>query len=318
MPVLLNTCSFCALRVGKTGGRCVVTPKTMRSCKDTLLLPWVRVSPLYSTSSEQFDQIAKQMKNLRQRTLNAAILSISTACGLGLQMGAPALAQYTTLTDPYAPGVYVNPPLCPVGYTPPPPVGCGTTPWGVTPGQMGPASLMPWVPTIPANTAGIDSTQLSLPYDASTLTPPGVLGPAMQGAIPPPPSTPGYAPDMLQSPQGASPAATTVQVPSGGVLPDAGAPTARSGRQSTQNFGYHYTDSSYVTDFGLQPSQNPDSAQTPQVSQDGPRQCNYPGQYGCNRNAQPNLPNSSYVSVGTGNHTQFQNNTQARQIIAPY
>ena len=235
-------------------------------------------------------------------------------------MAVPAMAQFTTtLTDPYAPGVYVTAPYTSVGYTPPPPVGCGSTPWGVTPGQIGPASLMPWVPTIPSNTAGQSNTQLSLPYDASSLTPPGVLGPALQGSIPPPPSAQGAIPDILQVPTGQSPYAAQVQVPTGGVLPDGSAPTSRSGRQSTQNFGLHYTDSSYVTDFGLQPSQNPNSAQTPQVTDDGPRQATYPAPYGTTSNAQPNLPNAFFVNVGTGNHTQFQgSNVQAVQVIAPY
>lgn len=292
----------------------------MSAFKDTLLLPWVR-DPFVSIPHLKQPANSQTMKNLRQRTLIAAILSTCTICGFGSQMAVPALAQTTTLTDPYAPGVYVTPPNTPVGNTPAPPIGCGSTPCGVTAGQSGPASLMPWVPAIPANTAGQSNTQLSLPYNASSLTAPGVLGPALQGSIPPPPSAQGAIPTILQTPQGASPYAATVQVSTGGVLPDGSAPISRSGRQSTQNFGIHYTDSSYVTDFGLQPSQNPASVQTPkvQVTDDGPRQTTYPGQYGSTRNAQPNLPNSSYVSVGTGSHTQFQgSNLQARQIIAPY
>jgi hypothetical protein len=179
---------------------------------------------------------------------------------------------------------------------------------------------MPWVPNIPANTIDQSSTQLSLPYDATSLMEPYTLGPALQGSIPGPPSAPGAIPDMLlPAAQGATSSAIEVQVPSGGVLPDGGAPTSRTGRQSTQNFGYQFTNTSYVTDFGLQPAQDPNSAQTPQKSNVGPAVTTYPGQYGSTQNFTPYLPNSFYVSVGTGAHAlQQATNQPARQIIAPY
>jgi hypothetical protein len=261
------------------------------------------------------------MKNLRQRTLIAAIL-LNTVCGLGAQLGLPAMAQQftTTYMDPYVPGVSVTPPNTAVGYTPLPPVGCGLTNVpSVNPGQAGPAPLMPWVTNIPANTAGQDTSYLSLPTGPSSLNEPYTLGPSLQGSIPGPPSAQGAIPSILQVPTGSSDYAAQVQVPSGGVLPDGYAPTSRSGRQYTQNFGYQSTTTSYVTDFGVQPSQNSNVAQTPQVTQDGPFQTTYPGVYGSTTNASPNLPNANYVSVGVGNHTQFQGSSnQARQVIAPY
>jgi hypothetical protein len=263
------------------------------------------------------------MKNLRQRTLIAAIL-LNATCVLGTQLGLPAMAQVpgatTTLMNPYVPGVIITPPNTAVGYTPAPPIGCGLTNSPlVTPGQIGPAPLMPWVTNIPANTIDQDTSQLTLPVDASSLNAPYTLGPSLQGSIPGPPSAQGAIPTMLQTPTGVSAYAVQVTVPTGGVLTDGSAPTSRSGRQYTQNFGIQSTTSSYVTDFGIQPSQNPNVAQTPQVTDNGPFQTTYPGVYGSTTNASPNLPNANYVSVGTGNHTQFQGSSiQARQVIAPY
>ena len=273
------------------------------------------------------EQILK-MKKLRQRTLIAAIFSTSTICGFA-QMTVPAMAQITTLTDPYAPGVLVTPPGYAVTATPLPPIGCGSVAPAVTPGQFGPAPYMPWVPNLPANTIDQTDTQLSLPYDATSLMEPYTLGPALQGSIPGPPSAPGAIPDMLQpagtaanSIQGATSvtsAAITTTVPSGGVLTDDGMPTSRSGRQSTQSFGYQPTGTSYTTDFGIQPANNPDSAQTPQKSNVGPAVTTYPGQYGSTQNFTPYITNSFYVNVGTGNHTlSATTNQPATQIIAPY
>jgi hypothetical protein len=260
------------------------------------------------------------MKNLRQRTLIATVL-LNTTCALGAQLGLPAMAQYTTtIMDPYVPGVCVTPPNTPVATQLLPPIGSGfdNVPL-VTPGQYGPAPLMPWVTSIPANTLGQDPTLLTLPVGPGDLNAPYTLGPSLQGSIPGPPSAQGAIPTILQTPPGVSAYALQVSVPAGGVLPDDSPPTSRSGRQYTQNFGLQSTTSSYVTDFGIQPSQNPNVAQTPQVSDDGPFQTTYPGVYGSTTNAAPNLPNANYVSVGVGNHTQFQGpSIQARQVIAPY
>jgi hypothetical protein len=275
----------------------------------------------------QIDSIVK-MKKLRQRTLIAAIFSTSTICGF-TQVSVPAMAQFTTLTDPYAPGVCVTPPGFAVTSTPLPPIGCGSIAPLVNPGQSGPAPLMPWVTNIPANTIDQTSTQLTLPYDATSLMAPYTLGPALQGSIPGPPSAQGAIPDMLQ-PAGTAAGSITgavsttspaieVQVPTGGVLTDGGMPTSRSGRQSTQSFGIQPTGTSYNTDFGIQPANNPDSAQTPQKTNVGPAVTTYPGQYGSTQNFTPYITNSFYVNVGTGNHTLFSSTNQpAQQIIAPY
>lgn len=322
----------CALRTFAVSGR---NRKPLRSnTQDNGLLQRYLIATVGSCEPSvcppqvmRIEQIVK-MKKLRQRTLIAAILSTSTICGFA-QMSVPAMAQITTLTDPYAPGVCVTPPGYAVGCTPLPPVGCGDYPPLVNPGQCGPAPLMPWVTNIPANTIDQADTQLMLPYDATYLNAPYTLGPALQGSIPGPPSAQGAFPDMLQpagtdigSITGASSApsaAIEVQVPTGGVLTDGGMPTSRSGRQSTQSFGFKQTGTSYNTDFGIQPANDPNSAQTPQKSNVGPAVTTYPGQYGSTQNFTPYITNSFYVNVGTGNHTLSPlTNQPAQQIIAPY
>jgi hypothetical protein len=141
----------------------------------------------------------------------------------------------------------------------------------------------------------------------------------MSMTVPAPPSAPGAMPSYLLPADGQSSAAATVSVNSDGSLPVDAAPTSRAGRQSTQDLGLLRDSGVQTNDYGYPASQNPDRAQDPQVSDDGPRTQNYPGQYGSTRNAQPNLPNSSYVNLGTGTHTLFQGpDLRARQTIAPY
>jgi hypothetical protein len=145
------------------------------------------------------------------------------AAALGLTCGQSAHAQFaSTVYDPYVPGVQITPPLLPASQGAPPPVGCGPTPPLEVPGQQGPAALMPWVPSIPSNSIDQSFTGLSLPLGAAALTPPGVLGPALSGFIPPPSSAPGAIPAYLQSPGAPFNPADQVQVPAGGVLPGTG------------------------------------------------------------------------------------------------
>jgi len=168
---------------------------------------------------------------------------IAIAAALGSVCGQSAFAQgTTTIFDPYAPGVQVTPPLVPPAQGAPPPVGGGATPPLEIPGQQGPAALMPWVPAIPADPFGQSNTGLSLPIGAAALTPPGVLGPALSGFIPPPTSAPGPIPTYLL-PQGGINPSQEVQVPSGGVLPGTGGyyttiPKVRKGGQKTDDYGF--------------------------------------------------------------------------------
>jgi hypothetical protein len=145
----------------------------------------------------------------------------------------------TTFYDPYVPGVQITPPLLPPAAGPMVAPGSGPTPPPVTPGMPGPAESMPWIPTMPVNSFG-GNTGLSLPIGPQVLTPPGVLGPALSGFIPPPASAPGPIPPYLD-PQGGINPSQEVQVPMGGVLPGTGGyygsmPRVRKGGQKTLEF----------------------------------------------------------------------------------
>ena len=177
------------------------------------------------------------MFTLKLRNIAIAVAAIGSMCGQS------AFAQgTTTILDPYAPGVHVTPPLFPAAGGAPPPVGCGPTPWPVTPGQQGPASLMPWVPAVPCDPFVTGATGLSLPLGSAALTPPGILGPALSGFIPPPTSAPGPIPAYLNPVGGFNPS-NEVQVPAGGILPGTGGyyttiNKVRKGGQKTDDFGF--------------------------------------------------------------------------------
>jgi hypothetical protein len=68
----------------------------------------------------------------------------------------------TTFNDPYIAGTPWTPPGTAAIEGPIPPVGCGTTPWAVNPGQTGSAATMPWNTFLPANTIDQSSSQVSL------------------------------------------------------------------------------------------------------------------------------------------------------------
>ncbi len=244
----------------------------------------------------------------------------------------PAQAQYTTTPqDPYVSGVLWTAPDAQPSTPPLVAPGSGDAPPAVTPGMAGPAELMPWVPRIPANTIDQATTQLTLPYDATSLMAPGTLGPALAGSIPPPPSNPAAPPGMLQAPAGQNIPAADVNIGADGAWPGDEAPKTRTGRQSTQDFGILRYDGTgttpsgtQVNDYGYPVAQNPylASGQTPQKSDDQPLQATYVGSGTADTstvNSSPNLPNAFYVNMGTGLHTQFQGaNQQTRQTIAPY
>jgi len=256
---------------------------------------------------------SKKLYSLNSKSAFIAVLLLLFASA----MQNAASAQTTTYTDPYMAGTPWTAPGSAPYEGPIPPVGCGTTPWGVNPGQTGSAATMPWNTYLPANTIDLGSSQVSLSGGSGSLYAPYTMGMSM--TVPAPPSAPGAMPTYLLPPAGQSSAAATVPVNSDGSLPVDVAPITRTGRQSTQDLGLLRDSGVQTNDYGYPSSQNPDRAQDPQVSDDGPRIQNYPGQYGSTRNAQPNLPNSSYVNLGTGTHTLFQGpDLRARQTIAPY
>jgi hypothetical protein len=101
----------------------------------------------------------------------------------------------------------------------------------------------PWVPAVPANDIDLGSSGISLPTSPPITMPPGVLGPALTGIVPPPPSTPGAAPPYLTAPDGYTEPSEIVQVNQGGGLPGTGGydttiPETRRGGQQTHEFEY--------------------------------------------------------------------------------
>jgi hypothetical protein len=281
---------------------------------------------MHPGASNPLEETDSQRMNSHRTSTHKTALTLVFAIGCLLTAWLqPAKAQYTTTPqDPYVDGVlWTAPQAAP---TQPPLVapGSGDGPPAVNPGMTGPAELMPWNTNIPANTIDQSTTQLNLPSDPTTLTAPGTLGPSLSGSIPPPPSNPAAAPGMLQAPQGQNVAAANVNIGDGGAWPGDEAPTTRTGRQSTQDFGLLRQIGSQANDYGYPVAQNPDlaSGQTPQKSDDQPLQATYVGSGtpdSSTVNSSPNLPNAFYVNMGTGLHTQFQGaNQQTRQTIAPY
>lgn len=167
-------------------------------------------------------------------------LAIATLI-LSLPSGQAAFAQgSTTLHNPLIPGYQQTPPFVPPRECPPPPVGDGPTPAGINPGMPGPPPLLPWVPAIPANQIDRGSSGVNLPVGPPVETPPGILGPALTGFVPRPPSTPGPDPGPLQSPPGFIIPADRVLVNIQGGLPGTGGyfttinKIRRGGQQSRQ------------------------------------------------------------------------------------
>ncbi len=134
---------------------------------------------------------------LNVKILKAALASLA----LGTVLSTPSFAQgTTTLRTPLIPGAQSTGPGMPAAEGAPPAIGDGPTPMGVNPGMGGPSTLLPWIPAIPANQIDQGSSGINLPVAPAIVSPPGVLGPALTGLIPAPPSTPGADPGMLQVP----------------------------------------------------------------------------------------------------------------------
>lgn len=123
----------------------------------------------------------------------------------------------------------------------PPAVGDGMTPAGVVPGHTGAPTLLPWIPSIPANQIDQSSSGIPLPVSPAVEMPPGVLGPMLTPFIPAPPSTPGVDPGSLTAPVGSfNPAQELNIIPTGGIPGTGGycttIPTVRRGGQSTRQY----------------------------------------------------------------------------------
>jgi len=187
----------------------------------------------------------------------------------------------TTLHNPLIPGALYTPAQTSPTQGAIPPIGSGSTPIGVPAGMTGNGTLLPWVPNVPFNNIDLQNTELTLPYNNSSLNTPGTLGPLLAPSIPPPPSTPGTNPTtqpgngILQTVGGYATDAVVVPVNAQGGLPNGSAPTTRRGGQTTGDYGLTRTNGSQLTDFGQPLLQVPNLAQTPSTQQDGPRQITY-------------------------------------------
>lgn len=181
---------------------------------------------------------------LHRRIIQVALTTLI----VGSAIGQAAFAQgISTLRDPLIPGAQETAPAMPAVDGQPPPVGCGPTPWPVTPGMGGSPGFEPWVPAIPADTIGIGSSGISLPVSPPIIMPPGVLGPALTPIIPNEPNTPGAAPPYLyvdgNNPSGLVEPSEQVQVNPQGGLPGTGGynttiPKIRRGGQQTHEWEY--------------------------------------------------------------------------------
>ncbi len=161
----------------------------------------------------------------------------------------PALAQTcdlsgtpsTTLRDPLIYGAPVTAPFLVAPAGQPAPTGDGITPLPTVPGMCGDPTLLPWVPVIPSNQIDQPTSLVPLPVTPAAATPAGVLGPALTGFVPEPPSTPGADPGNLTAPMGSfNPAANVLVQPCGGIPGRGGyctsIPVQRRGGQKTHQW----------------------------------------------------------------------------------
>lgn len=177
--------------------------------------------------------------------LNVKILKATLASlALGALLSTPSFAQgTTTLRTPLIPGAQSTGVGMPAAEGAPPAIGDGATPAGVVPGHTGPSTLLPWIPAVPANQIDQGSSGINLPVAPALVSPPGVLGPALTGLIPAPPSTPGADPGMLNIAPYANtfnPALET-NIMGGGGLPGTGGygtsiPQTRRSGQTTHQY----------------------------------------------------------------------------------
>ncbi len=166
--------------------------------------------------------------------LTTGQMSFAQTCDLS---GAPV----ATLRSPLMWGAPSTVPFYPAPEGQPPPTGDGSTPLPVVPGMPAPSTLLPWVPLIPSNQIDQPTSFVPLPVTPAIQSPPGVLGPALTGFVPEPPSTPGYDPGILTAPQGSfNPAAVVPINPTGGIPGRGGfctsIPVERRGGQETHQY----------------------------------------------------------------------------------
>ena len=167
-------------------------------------------------------------------TMTLGQSAFGQTCNLG---GSPN----ATLRDPLINGASSSPAFSSAPEGQPPATGQGNTPAPVIPGMGGPTTLLPWIPAIPANQIDQGSSGISLPFTPAVEMPPGVLGPALTGIVPRPPSTPGADPGNLSAPMGSfNPAADIGINPTGGIPGTGGyctsIPTLRRGGQESHQW----------------------------------------------------------------------------------
>ncbi|MBI5174803.1 MAG: hypothetical protein SFV17_01770 [Candidatus Obscuribacter sp.] len=180
-------------------------------------------------------------------TLGAAFNSAAQAASPGPWPGSPPQVgpapggPVTTLRTPLIPGQQTGAPFMSPIEGAPPAIGDGPTPVPVTPGMGGAPTLLPWVPSIPANQIDNSFSGIPLPVSPAVVSPPGVLGPSLTGIVPAPPSTPGADPGSLTAPIGMiNPSQQVNIIPTGGIAGTGGyytsIPTVRRGGQETHQW----------------------------------------------------------------------------------
>jgi hypothetical protein len=237
---------------------------------------------------------SKSTKATASTLAAASLLLLAQVCAT-----APAFAQAcnlagsprTTLRTPLIYGAPASQPfeMAPEGQ--PPPIGDGSVPAPVTYGMGGPPTLIPSIPITPSN--HINYPSCDIPYNPATQAPPGVLGPSLNA--PPPPSTPGYDPGIIDRPMDFyHPPVSVVPINPGGGI-SGSAPTQRWGGQTTRDFGRYKYEGKRAFDFGQQAYG--------QISQDGPCQT---------------LPGAQPTMDCYGRRQPYTNGQTSRQTIAPF
>lgn len=190
---------------------------------------------------------------LRNSVLLSLTLAITAAIPVFAQgtggdcnlVGVPAFG----LKSPLVAGSQASTAFIPAAEGAPPSPGDGPTAAPVVPGHSGAPTLLPWVPSVPANTIGGGSSGIPIPFSPAIQSPPGVLGPLLTPFVPSPPSTPGADPGSLTAPPGSIiPSQQTVINPDGGIPGTGGycttIPTVRRGGQETRQYSLRGRNSS--------------------------------------------------------------------------
>jgi hypothetical protein len=240
----------------------------------------------FSAQSEQMTKQSAPKTIITATATLSLLLAAQAAFAQGCNLsGSPS----TTLRNPL---IYGAPNSAPFEEAPegqPPAIGDGSTPAPVTRGMYGGPTL---IPTQNWSVPNINSGSYQVPYSPATQAPPGVLGPSTWA--PPPPSTPGYDPGIIQNKLDfyAPPARVVSVRPGGGI--QGSASNQRWGGQTTEDFGRYKHVGKRKFDFG--------QGMYGQTSEDGPCQTR-PG------------ASSTYDLYGRRQRTDGSCNVQT---IAPY